>query len=80
LSGWDEATGRWGHFVTEMQEEVSVKEAIESLCWDKLEDLHSGWENNDGGNGEFELNVAERTITLTHHQAYTEYETSENEL
>jgi hypothetical protein len=79
-SGWDEATGGWGHFATEMQEEVSINKAIETLCWDKLEDLHGGWENDDGGNGEFELNVAERTITLTHHQAYTQYETSENEL
>jgi hypothetical protein len=41
-----------------------------------MERLHSGWEDNDGGNGEFAFDVAQRTVMLTHNQAYTEYETT----
>ena len=62
------------------QEELSLKEAVEYFCWDTLEDRHGGWEINEGGSGEFVLDVATRTITLTHEQAFIEYETSEEKL
>jgi hypothetical protein len=43
---------------------LSLQEAIETLCYDYLEESHAGWENNDGGFGEFRLDVAKRTVAL----------------
>ena len=42
----------------------SLREGIETLCYDFLEDEHGGWENNDGAFGEFRFHVAERRIDL----------------
>ena len=36
-----------------------LREAIETLCYDYLEQEHGGWENNDGAFGEFTFDVAE---------------------
>jgi hypothetical protein len=44
--------------------EQTLKEAVETLCYDYLEETHDGWENNDGAYGEFLLDVAERTVDL----------------
>jgi hypothetical protein len=41
-----------------------LRDAIEALCYDYLSQEHDGWENNDGAFGEFEFDVAERTIEL----------------
>jgi len=43
---------------------LSVRDAIESLAYDFLEQAHGGWENNEGAYGEFTFDVAQRTITL----------------
>lgn len=43
---------------------LSVKDAIEKLVYDLLEQTYSGWENNQGAYGDFLFDVAERTITL----------------
>jgi hypothetical protein len=42
----------------------TLREAIETLCYDYLEQHQGGWENNDGAFGEFIFNVAERRIEL----------------
>jgi hypothetical protein len=42
---------------------LSVKDAIEKLVYDLLEQTYSGWEDNQGAYGDF-FDVAERTITL----------------
>ena len=55
-----------------------LREAIEDLCYAFLEQEHEGWEIDDGGNGRFEFNVAERAITLSITKKYSEY--FENEL
>jgi hypothetical protein len=47
---------------------LSVRDAIESLAYDFLEQTHGGWENNEGAYGEFTFDVAERTITLDFNQ------------
>ena len=53
----------WGsHVVT--RQTLSVKDGIEKLVHDLLEQTYSGWENNQGAYGEFLFDVAERTITL----------------
>ena len=51
---------------------VSLQEAVYDLCYGCLEQTHPGWENNDGGCGEFEFDVAKRSITLNFTGYYTE--------
>jgi hypothetical protein len=62
----------WGHTQSEPSE-FTLAEAIETLCYDYLEQEHGGWENNDGGYGEFTIDVAERTIDLEFYSRYTDY-------
>ena len=51
---------------------ASLTEAIETLCYDFLEQEHCGWGNDDGAYGNFEFNVAERTIQLEYSQRSTD--------
>jgi len=41
-----------------------LHEAIETLCYDYLSQEHGGWENNDGGYGDFVFHVSDRRIEL----------------
>jgi len=41
-----------------------LTEAIETLCYDYLEQKHDGWENNEGAYGTFEFDVGNRTVSL----------------
>ena len=50
--------------------ESSVKDAVETLAYDFLEETHAGWENNEGAYGDFTFNVAARTITLDYNERY----------
>src|SRR5579872_1909471 len=56
-------TARWGDDAIKV-EEHPVAQAIETLCYDFLEQEHGGWENNDGAYGEFTFDVANRTVEL----------------
>jgi hypothetical protein len=56
--------------------ECSLREGIETLCYDFLEDEHGGWENNDGAFGEFRLDVKKRTVELEFHGRFTDVSTS----
>lgn len=47
---------------------LSVKEAIEHLVYNLLEETHGGWENNEGAYGDFLFDVAARTITLNYNE------------
>ena len=58
---------RWGEPDIE-RTTLSVREAIESLAYDFLEQTHGGWENNEGAYGEFIFDVAQRTITLDYNE------------
>jgi hypothetical protein len=42
----------------------TLRDAIERLCYDFLEQQQGGWENNDGAYGEFIFDVAQRSIEL----------------
>ena len=53
----------WGNQIVTRQT-LSVKDAIEKLVHDILEQTYSGWENNQGAYGDFLFDVGERTITL----------------
>ena len=63
---------RWGQ-TEPTPSEFTLEAAVEALCYDYLEQEHGGWENNDGGHGEFIINVAERTIDLEFYSRYTDY-------
>ena len=53
----------WGNRIVTRQT-LSVKDAIEKLVYDLLEQTYSGWENNQGAYGDFLFEVVERSITL----------------
>jgi len=57
-------------------QEMPLREAVETLCYDYLEETHGGWENNDGAFGEFHFGVAARTIDLEFHGRFTDTCTS----
>ena len=50
---------------------LSVADAIERLSYDFLQQIASGWENNDGAFGEFIFDVAARTISLDYNERMT---------
>jgi len=54
---------RWGQ-TEPTPSEFTLEAAIEALCYDYLEQKHDGWENNEGGYGEFRIDVDKRTIEL----------------
>ena len=53
-----------------------IEKAIETLCYDYLEETHGGWENNDGAYGDFRLDVAKRTVELEFNGRFTDTCTS----
>jgi hypothetical protein len=58
---------------------LNIREAIETVAYDFLEETHGGWENNDGAYGEFTFLVTEGTITLDHNARFTDSEHSFHE-
>ncbi|WP_298253154.1 DUF6878 family protein [Bradyrhizobium sp.] len=67
----------WGNQIVTRQT-LSVRDAIEKLVHDLLEQTYSGWENNQGAYGDFLFDVGERTITLNFNERietseYTQY-------
>jgi hypothetical protein len=50
----------------------TVRDVLEALAYDFLEQTHDGWENGDGGHGEFTFDVATRLITLDYNERFTD--------
>jgi NAD-specific glutamate dehydrogenase len=59
----------WGA-TSERTMELSLSEAVETLCYSFLTQEHDGWENNEGAYGEFAFDVQARTIELEHNARY----------
>lgn len=57
-----------------VRETSTVKEAIERLAYDFLEETHGGWQDNQGAYGDFLFDVAERTITLNYNERFEDSE------
>lgn len=53
--------------------DTPLKDAIETLCYDYLEQQHGGWENNDGAFGSFEFDVGKGTIQLEFNGRFTDF-------
>jgi hypothetical protein len=51
-----------------VRDTYAVRDAIERLAYDFLEETHGGWENNEGAYGDFLFDVGERTITLNYNE------------
>ncbi len=54
------------------REEVSLRDAIETIAYELLEQTHGGWENGEGGSGTFTFDVAGQSVTLDYDERYTE--------
>ena len=52
--------------------EETLRDAIETLCYDYLTQCHGGWENNDGAYGTFEFDVQNRTVHLDIDERFTD--------
>ncbi len=50
----------------------AVRDVLETLAYDFLEQTHDGWENGDGAHGEFTFDVATRSITLDYNERFTD--------
>jgi hypothetical protein len=59
---------------------MTVRDAIERLAYDFLEETHDGWENSDGAYGDFTFDVADRTITLDYNERHMESDYSQHVL
>jgi hypothetical protein len=58
------------------QTTLRVSEVIEQLCYELLEEKYQGWEDGEGAFGEFAFNVADRTLTLTFNQRFSDFDAS----
>jgi hypothetical protein len=65
------ASANWGSATVDRQTQP-LREAIETLVYDVLDQTHGGWGNDDGACGDFTFDVAERTITLDYNERYVE--------
>lgn len=54
-------------------------EELLKFFYDLLESRHAGWENNEGGFGEFHWDLVADTLHHTHNERFTDYETTEHE-
>lgn len=62
--------GLWRSVVTPTQ--GSIREAIEALTYDYLEETDVDWYNNDGGYGELTIDVEEGTVKLEIHVRFSD--------
>lgn len=69
-----------GYDLTVNRTTQDLAAAVETYCYDVLETYHSGYENNDGGNGDFAFDVEAGTIELVHNDVVTDYDTTTHEL
>lgn len=64
---WKDGKSRknWKH-------DCTVEEVIEGICYEVLEILYEGWENNDGAFGDFTFDVKKRKILFDFNERYVE--------
>lgn len=46
---------------------------LRDLLWSVVYDLHPGFENNDGGDGEITWDLVEDTMSIDHRERFTDY-------
>jgi hypothetical protein len=55
------------------------QDRVERAFWDLLVDMHGGWENNDGGQGEITIDFDRGIVDWTHGDNYTETSTTSHD-
>jgi hypothetical protein len=55
---------------------LPLNEVIERLCYELLEEKYQGWEDGEGAFGEFAFSIADRTLTLTFNERFSDFDTS----
>jgi hypothetical protein len=58
---WDNETNK---SVKKMSENATVREIIDTICYDVLEQTCGGWEINEGSYGTFTFDVSKRKVSL----------------
>jgi len=71
----------WMNGVTEKKYKINptLGEIVDSLCYELLESLYGGWENDDGAFGRFLFSVKDRSARLEYNARYTESELFEHD-
>lgn len=57
----------------------TLADTVEAFCYNLLDAHHDGYENNEGGSGEFVFDVTAETISLCHHDNFISVDTTEHE-
>jgi hypothetical protein len=70
--------GDSGYIESNFESGQSVPPPVEEWCYQQLEDNFSGWEINEGSQGEFQFDFNEKTVILSH--AYNIEESRSNTL
>ena len=64
--------GEWKYNTTRSSEDIPLKKALEDFVYDALQAHHSGWEINEGSQGELRVSLEGKTFVLEHTQYRTE--------
>lgn len=56
------------------KDDPTVREIVEDICYNVLEDQFGGWENDDGSCGSFVIDSKKRKVELIMKQRYYEYD------
>jgi hypothetical protein len=59
---------------------TSLEALLEDFAWDCVCKHHDGFENNDGGRGDVNINVPSGRVWIEHNDYYTESEYTETEI
>lgn len=58
---------------------TTVRDFLDDLAGDFLEETHCGWEDGEGAFGQFRFSLADRTITLEYNERYVDWHYHEHE-
>jgi hypothetical protein len=78
VSSDDEGTSSSDEEAAKSDGDTPLVEAIESLCYEYLEEAHGGWEVNDGAYGTFAFTVADGSVVLDFNLRFSDSENYEH--
>lgn len=70
-----EGGGDSGYLNDEMETskgQIKIDSDLESITYEIIDQFHSGWENNEGGQGRIEYNLKNKTFELIHETYFDE--------
>lgn len=75
---WDQEGKKW--LTSKKVENVTIADAVTDMAYAMLFDRHAGWQDNDGSDGKFEIDVFNDKIKWVHNQNRVEQDTWEYHL